>query len=73
MIEDGRNGLLVPIKDEYAMAAGINRLIEDQEFAERLGQNAREISKKINGVAIISQWRDYIEKIIISQKYLVKR
>lgn len=58
------NGLLVPIKDEEAMAAAICRLIEDRELAERLGQNARKISDRINGRAITDQWRDYIEAVI---------
>lgn len=58
------NGLLVPIKDEDAMAAGICRLIEDRTLAERLGQNARKISAKINSKAITDEWRDYIEKVI---------
>lgn len=67
VIQDGVNGLLVPIKDEEAMAEGINRLIEDRELAERLGQNARKISEKINSVSIITQWRGYIEKTIKEQ------
>lgn len=58
------DGLLVPIKDEEAMAEGINRLIEDRILAERLGENARKISEKINGPAIIEKWRKYIEEII---------
>ena len=67
VIQDGVNGLLVPIKDEEAMAEGIDRLIEDRELAERLGQNARKISEKINGVSIIAQWRRYIGEIISEQ------
>ena len=35
LIEDGVNGLLVPIMDEKAMTDGILRLIEDRELAER--------------------------------------
>lgn len=58
------DGLLVPIKDAEAMAAGICRLIEDRDLAERLGENARKISEKINGPAIIGQWRDYIDRIV---------
>ncbi|MCM1125430.1 MAG: glycosyltransferase [Lachnospiraceae bacterium] len=67
VIVDGENGLLVPIKDQNAMADGINRLIEDREFAERLGENARKISEKINSVSILAQWRDYIEEIILEK------
>lgn len=58
------DGLLVPIKDPEAMAEGICRLIEDRKLAERLGENARKISEKANGHAVIEQWRDYIEKVI---------
>lgn len=58
------DGLLIPIKDKKAMAAGINRLIEDRELAERLGENARKISEKANGQAIIHQWRNYMEEVI---------
>ena len=39
LIEDGVNGLLVPIMDEKAMTDGILRLIEDRELAERLGHH----------------------------------
>lgn len=58
------DGLLVPIKDPEAMAEGICRLIEDRELAERLGENARRIGEKVNGKAIIEQWRDYIETVV---------
>lgn len=67
VITDGVNGLLVPIKDAQAMTEGINRLIEDRELAEKLGENARKISEKINGVSIIAQWRDYIEEILLEK------
>lgn len=62
------NGLLVPIKDEDAMAKGICRLIEDRKLAERLGQNARKISERINGRAITDEWRTYIEDVIASAR-----
>lgn len=61
LIQDGENGLLVPIKDAGAMAAGINRLIEDRELAERLGENARHIADIANTESICKQWEDYIE------------
>lgn len=63
LIRDGENGLLVPIKDAEAMAAGINRLIEDEELAERLGENARHIANIANTEAICNQWKEYIEDI----------
>lgn len=64
VITHEENGLLVPIKDEDALAAGINRLIEDRDLAERLGQNARKLSEQINNTAIQEQWQEYLTQII---------
>lgn len=63
LIEDGENGLLVPIKDPEALAVGINRLIEEPQLAEKLGDNARKIAEIANTDAICGQWRDYIEEL----------
>ena len=57
------DGLLVPIKDQKAMEAGINRLIEDPELAERLGRKARDIAEKANDEAVYGQWREYIDEV----------
>ena len=70
LMEDGYNGLLVPIKDPDAMADGLCRLIEDKEFAERLGNNARRISERVNADAVIEQWEEYIDEVI--KKYNVR-
>lgn len=64
LMRDGENGLLVPVKDKEAMAAGIMKLIENPEYAEELGMEARKITESVNGPAIISQWRAFIEKTI---------
>ena len=64
VMQDGYNGLLVPIKDEDAMAEGICRLIENPQEAERMGENARKIAEIANGQAVFEQWRDYIETLI---------
>ncbi len=62
------DGLLVPVGDEDAMAEGICRLIEDRTLAERLGRNAREIHRRVNGKEIVGQWRNYIEEVIAGAK-----
>ena len=68
VIRDGENGLLVPIKDEDALANGINRLIEDKEFAKRLGKEAAKIKETASTDAVFEQWRDYLEKIVEKTK-----
>lgn len=63
VMEDGVNGLLIPIKDQKALEDGINKLIEDPEYAQRLGREARNIARKANAQAIYEQWQGYIEEI----------
>ena len=63
IMTDGVDGLLIPIQDEEALVAGINRLIEEPEFAQKLGMEARKIADRANGQTIFEQWRDYMEEI----------
>ncbi len=64
VMENGVNGVLIPIKDPKALEEGINRLIENPGLGEQLGRNARKIGEIVNGAAIFGQWRDYIEEIV---------
>lgn len=63
LITPEENGLLVPVNDDASMAAAINRLIEDREFAQRLGRNAAKIGEIANSDTIFEQWKDYVEEI----------
>ena len=58
------DGLLIPVKDEDALVAGINRLIEDRDLAERLGNNARKIADIGNSKAVFAQWKDFLESVM---------
>ena len=43
MIDDGRTGLLVPPRDAGALAAATVRLLQDAEFAERIGRAGHDL------------------------------
>ncbi len=68
VMEDEVNGLLIPVKDQKALEDGINRLIEQPEYAEKLGRQARKIAETANAKAIFEQWRDFIEDICGGRK-----
>jgi glycosyltransferase involved in cell wall biosynthesis len=58
LIEDGRDGLLVPVDDAAALAAGVRRLLAepalaDQFAARGLGRVAAEFSE----AAVVAQWK----------------
>lgn len=61
IIEHEVNGLLIPVNDIRAMENALNRLIDNQGFAEQIGKEARKIADQVNVVSIYEQWRDFIE------------
>ncbi len=63
VIRDGENGLLVPIKDPDALADGLCRLIEDKEFAGRLGKEAAKISEITGPEQVFDKWRCYLHRV----------
>ncbi len=63
IIENGVNGLLIPMKNPDAMADAVCRLIEDREKAERLGMEARKIVERCGEDVIYRQWKEYLEGV----------
>ncbi len=68
VIRHEENGLLIPVGDEDAMVSSINRLIEERDFAEKLGDEARNISKIASTDSIYRQWKEYLESIVDGAK-----
>lgn len=64
IIENGVNGLLVPIKDKDSMAQAILTLVEDPEYAEKLGTEARRIRDRASEDVICRQWIDYLNQVM---------
>ncbi|MFH1072348.1 MAG: glycosyltransferase, partial [Nanoarchaeota archaeon] len=57
-IKDGKNGLLSPLQDAYALAKKIDYLIQHPEIREELGKSARmTVAKKFN-------WDNTVKEII---------
>jgi len=51
MIEDAANGELVPERDPTALAAAIEKLLDDPERARRLGERGRQIAREKFSIA----------------------
>jgi glycosyltransferase involved in cell wall biosynthesis len=60
LIEDGVNGLLVPVGDAYALADAFRRILEDVELETRLQENSYKITQKLAPDKVCKQWRDYL-------------
>ena len=46
VVEDKKTGLLVPMKDEIALAKALEKLLKDEKLAEKYAENARELYEK---------------------------
>ena len=55
-ITDGENGLLVPIQNAEALASAMNRMIEDNELADKLSHNASQIREELSLDKITEKW-----------------
>lgn len=60
LIEDGKNGLLVPVGDADRLADEIYKVATDVNLANELADNAREIKKILGREIIAGQWIDFI-------------
>lgn len=60
LIENGVNGLLVPVGDAFALADAFRRIFEDREFELKLRENARKITEKLAPDKVNQEWEAYL-------------
>ena len=63
LIDDHKSGILVPVKDEEALAAAMDSLLKDRDYAESLGNNALSVIDKVHPDKICKEWENYISGI----------
>jgi glycosyltransferase involved in cell wall biosynthesis len=63
IIEDGRNGLLVPDGNVKALGAALNRLIEDPDLRRQMGAAGAEMAKQYEPDQIAARWERLFEDL----------
>lgn len=63
VIKDGINGLLTPVGDRAALAKAMLRIIDEPEFAEKLGREAAKVREELSPDKICRQWERVINDI----------
>ena len=63
IIDNMKNGILVPIKDAEKMAEAICYMLENPDKAEMMAEEAGKIADKANSKAIYEQWKKYIDTL----------
>ena len=64
LIENGKNGILIQVGNENEMEKSMCKLIENKEYSEKIGQNAKKIKEKLAPKYIVEQWEKYINYVI---------
>ena len=63
LMENGKNGLLVPVGDSDKLAEAMKKYLDDPEFAEQMGRNAINIADTFSQEKILDQWISVIERV----------
>jgi len=63
LIQDGVNGLLVPVGDAYALADAFRQILSNAELERQLGQNALHIREELAPDKVNNQWKKYLSDI----------
>ena len=68
LIQNGENGLLVPVGDVKALAKGMLALIENPERAAELGRKAAKIAEIASTDRVFEAWQDYLLRVMAGQR-----
>lgn len=69
IITEGKDGFLVPVNDEKALANNMCRLIEDNELRQEMGKAARIKAEQYKIENIIPLWMSLFHKLLKEKRY----
>lgn len=64
LIEDGVNGILIPVRDEAALVNKLDLLLSDHDYADRLGVEATKLKERLSPDNVNEMWKNYFEGIL---------
>ncbi len=64
VIQDGVNGLLVPMKDARALYLAMKKMVQEPEFAEMCSKQATTINQDLALETISNKWLEFITNVI---------
>ena len=68
VIEDGKDGILVPEGNVQEFASALAKLMSDNALLQEMGRNALSSSKKWDFNTIMPQWLELFENILSSRR-----
>ena len=63
LIDDGKNGFIVPVRDVEALAGKMSYLLDNPDVAERVAREARVIGETHTNEMTFNKWNDFLESL----------
>lgn len=60
LINDGENGILVPVGDTYALADAMRKLLADEGLAQKISENALKLADELDPEKVDREWMEYL-------------
>jgi glycosyltransferase involved in cell wall biosynthesis len=70
LIENERDGMLVPPADDASMANAVIRLVEQEGLAARVSRNGRKKAEGYDWNSVLPQWEDLLDNIALGTSAL---
>lgn len=64
LINDGKNGLLIPVRDTKACIQALDRVLESDKLRDMLSRNAVKIRDNLSIKSVANKWMTYIQRVI---------
>jgi len=64
IIEDGKNGILVPDNDGRALVGALSRLMSDSDLLQSLSECARNDVRKFSADTVMKQWEELLAETV---------
>jgi len=61
LIQNGENGILIPVDDAVSLERALIRLMEDDMYRERIAENAKKLIETVHPDHVNQMWLNYIE------------
>ena len=68
LIENNKNGILIPRNNINALESAMKRLIDDRTWGLSLGEKAKKIRNRLSSDGIYNQWEGFIKRIYNERK-----
>ena len=69
IIEDGINGLLIPVGDEKALTEAMRKVLGNKELSDRLSEEAQKVRERFEPSLILSMWEKTLMDLAAGRKH----